>query len=263
MPAASAAGDYLQFSTDGRNYSSALSSPIFRDSILYIPGSTARGELWVRNNSADSALLTSAAIIVRSDEELIGYLGLHAGDGSDPSSRLPLGGTGSCTDVKQSWPLDPGQDILLSFSVDFALEAPNETRNRDVDLDLAFLLEPKVAEQPARPACAAAGLPPSGSASSPAAPEGTPSRERGEVAVLAGTGRPTDAVAAFQPAPATAPQSALADTGDLPKAAAPLDAGFAGTVEPVIRSMSGTLLITVAVVFAAAVVMRLRENRYE
>ncbi|MER2133580.1 MAG: hypothetical protein ABS910_02735 [Arthrobacter sp.] len=262
MPAASAAGDYLQFSTDGRNYSSALSGPVFRDSIVYVPGSTARAEVWVRNNSTDSASLTSAALIVRSDEELKGYLGLQTGDGSNTSARLPLGGTGSCTDVDQTWQLRPGQDILLSFAVDFALEAPNETRNRDADFDLVFLLEPRVAERSARPACDAVGLPPSGS---PSSPQGTPSPERSEVAVLAGTGRSTDAVPAFAMGEGNVRQ--VAGASSLPKAVskleAPLASGFASTVEPVIRSLSGTLLITMGVVFAAAVVLRLRENRYE
>ncbi|MFZ3417174.1 hypothetical protein [Arthrobacter sp. 3Tela_A] len=264
MPAATAASDYLQFSTDGRNYSTALSGPVFRESIVYVPGSTAMAEIWVRNNSADAASLTSAALIVRSDEELNGYLGLRAGDGSGPSSNLPLGGTGTCTDINQSWQLRPGQDILLSFAVDFALEAGNETRNRDADFDLVFLLESEAAGQAARPACAAVGLSPTPSAPS-ASPQATPSRERSDVAVLAGTGRSTDAVPAFAMGEGSVRQ--VAGASSLPKSVskleAPLASGFASTVEPVIRSLSGTLLITMGVVFAAAVVLRLRENRYE
>lgn len=267
MPAASAAGDYLQFSTDGRHYSSALSGPVFRDSIVYVPGSTAQAEVWVRNNSSDSASLTSAALIVRSDEELNGYLELRAGDGSGLSSGLPLGGTGACTDISQSWQLRPGQDILLSFAIDFALEAGNETRNRDADFDLVFLLEPRVAERSARPACAAVGLPaPPSAPGSPPQPSAVPTRERSEVAVLAGTGRSTDAVPAFAAAGESNVRAA-AGAGSLPKSVSraeiPLASGFASTVEPVIRSMSGTLLITMGVVFSAAVVLRLRENRYE
>lgn len=197
MPSASAAGDYLQFSTDGRNYSTALPGPVFRDSIVYVPGSTATAEIWVRNNSTDTASLTSAALIVRSDEELIGYLGLRAGDGSGLTSGSTLGSTGSCTDVDQSWQLSPGQDVLLSFAVDFAVEAGNETRNRDADFDLVFLLEPRVGEESARAACTAVGLPAGPTVPSPADPDSVagsdavpgPSRERGEVAILAGTGR--------------------------------------------------------------------------
>ena len=272
MPAASAAGDYLQFSTDGRNYSSALSGPVFRDSIVYIPGSTARAEIWVRNNSTDSASLTSAALIVRSDEELIGYLGLRAGDGSGLSSGSTLGSTGSCTDVDQSWQLSPGQDILLSFAVDFALEAGNETRNRDAEFDLVFLLESDAAGQSARPACSAVGplSPPLSTPGPPSLSDSSsqemPSRERSEVAVLAGTGRSTDAVPAFAAAGETTIRQA-AGASPMPKSVSrlevPLAAGFASTVEPVVRSLSGTLLITMGVVFAAAVVLRLRENRYE
>lgn len=269
MPAASAASDYLQFSTDGRNYSSALPGPVFRESIVYVPGSTAMAEIWVRNNSADTASLTSAALIVRSDAELKGYLGLRAGEGSGLSSRLPLGGTGSCTDINQSWQLGPGQDILLSFAVDFALEAGNETRNRDADFDLVFLLESEAAGQAARPACAAVGLSPTPSVPTPSAPsaspQATPSRERSDVAVLAGTGRSTDAVPAFAMGEGNVRQ--VAGASSLPKSVskleAPLASGFASTVEPVIRSLSGTLLITMGVVFTAAVVLRLRENRYE
>ncbi|MER2138036.1 MAG: hypothetical protein ABS909_09290, partial [Arthrobacter sp.] len=222
MPSASAAGDYLQFSTDGRNYSTALPGPVFRDSIVYVPGSTATAEIWVRNNSTDTASLTSAALIVRSDEELIGYLGLRAGDGSGLTSGSTLGSTGSCTDVDQSWQLSPGQDVLLSFAVDFAVEAGNETRNRDADFDLVFLLEPRVGEESARAACTAVGLPAGPTVPSPADPDSVagsdavpgPWRERGEVAILAGTGRTGDAVPAF-----TARESvrAAAGAGSLPK----------------------------------------------
>lgn len=278
MPAASAAGDYLEFSTDGRNYSSTLSTPIFADSFTYVPGSTARGQVWVRNNSADPASLTSAALMVRSDAELNGYLGLRALSGSNLSSRLPLGETGSCTDMNQAWELRPGQGLQLSFVIDFALDAPNDTRNRDAEFDLVFLLEPQAAEQSARPACAAVGPsmpgdPGDTGGTGGAGGGGTEARDRSDVAVLPGTGRSMDAVPAFAVAESGGAVAAAgagaggADGGAWPKSIsrpdAALAAGFAGTVEPVVRTLSGTLLIAMAAALAAAVVMRLRESRYE
>lgn len=270
-PSAAAAGDYLQFSTDGRTYSSGMSGPVFQESIVHIPGSSAQADLWVRNNSEEPAVLTSAAWIVRSDPEMTGHVGLQGGQGRDLSERLSFGDEGTCTDIRQTWELAPAQDVKLSFVVDMALEAPNETRNREAQFDLVFLLEPRVTGVSSRSACAAVGVLPSvpGSPGVPAPPVSMGQRPQGETAVLAGTSRMPDTVPAFRDVPAAAeaalPGTVAKSQGTVSgfKAVSPLASAFASTVEPVIRSLSGTLLIMLAVAFAAALVIRLRESRYE
>ena len=269
-PAAFAADDDLQFSLDGTTFSSTIAGPVFQDGYLYIPGAAAGTTLWVRNNSSEPAALTSAAVIVRSDAELNNYMGLRAGAESNLSSRTQLGSTGSCADVNQAWELNPGEALELDFQVDLSWDAPNETRNRTAEFDLLFLLQSESGGMEPRPACAAAAggqAPSTPNESYPGAPVGAeqPRRPDASLSVVPGN-RP---VSGAGQAPVIQAAGALADTGagrsinmiaplETPVALVP--AGFQSTVEPIIRSLSGTLLIGMSVLFTAAVILRLRNR---
>lgn len=283
-PAASAAGDNLQFSLDGQQFETTLASPVFAESFVYVPGSTSSAALWVRNNSPEPAALSSAAVMVRSDPELAGYLGLQTGLQPDPASRAVLGGQGSCTDVGRSWNIEAGGNVKLDFTADLALEAPNETRNRSAEFDIVFVLESGAAGTGPRSVCAALG-------STPGEPGGTGNPQTGgtgdggdvadtavrqndsdrrviDLVTVPGTQGAADTSSGFV-AQAAAPGRAGTDQatpkGTAPEARVPRPdveaAGFQSTVEPVIRSLSGTLLIAMSVALAAAVVLRLREGR--
>ena len=282
-PAAVAAENYLEFSLDGQTYSATVTGPVFDAKYTYVPGAGTSAELWIRNTSSEPAWLSSAAVVVRSDPEMNSYLGLRAGSLSNLSPRSPLGSTGSCTDMNQVWNLGAGQVIRLDFVADLALDAPNETQNRSTEFDLLFLLESTAAGTEPRAACAASGageapLSPGGSEgqNSPGTSAGQPSSGTEDTNSGPGTLETIPGNTTQQPPARTAqtrntgiyaPRVAPVLQSGVPGEAAPLEepvalmpAGFQSTVEPVIRSLSGTLLIAMSVVFSAAVVLRLRNR---
>ncbi|MCQ1951095.1 hypothetical protein NNX28_14320 [Arthrobacter sp. zg-Y859] len=293
-PSAGAADNYLEFSADGNRYSPTLQGPLFDESVTYIPGTGQAATVWIRNNSADPARLSTAAVMVRSDPELNGYLGLAAGPNSSLSGRMVLGSSGSCLDVPATWNLGGGEEVALTFAVDMSLDAPNATRNREAEFDLLFYLESTEAGLGARPACDVLNGGTDGDGPGNSGPGG----ENGTVNGGSGTGgnkeRPqaggarSDAGGAA-PAPGSlvalpgsstspggpqaVPAGAVTDrpavrtpngTDSPGRTAEPqvLDARVQSTVEPVIRSLSGTLLIAMSVAFTAAVVLRVWSRRY-
>lgn len=271
-PAAFAAEDYIQFSLDGKTYAPSISVPIFKDAISYVPGDQTGSTLWVRNTSGEPARLSSAAIMVRSDPQLNRQLGLTGGAASDLGDTVLLGSQGSCTDIPGVWDLGAGEDLELNLIIGLSMEAPNDTMNRSADFDMLFLLESKEAQQ--RTACEAfanPGLLPPGLEAAPGmSPAPAKTDPAAELAFRIGTrnsgpvmssgpgqrGTATERVPATLPPQGTAPLEPQPPVGITP-------AGFQSTVEPVIRSLSGTLLIAASVLFAAAVVVRVREGRYE
>ncbi|MBP3037141.1 hypothetical protein J2M53_12895 [Arthrobacter sp. zg-ZUI100] len=277
-----AADGYLQFSLDGQTYSSAISGPIFHQAINYVPGTASTASLWVRNSSGEPASLSSAAVMVRSAPELSGHLSLQAGIAPDLSVRSALGLQGSCSDIKQVWELDAAEELQLSFVVDFSVDAPNETMNKDAEFDVLFLLESKAAGVSPRPVCSALTVPAETPTGSPGSDSGNGSgsggvtvtgRQAAQLATVRGAGSGASAqVASGIPAFGirAAGQSNSVPAGRLPADASQLEvippngivpAGFHSTVEPIIRSLSGTLLIVMSVLFCAAVVLRLRNRQ--
>ena len=285
-PAAGAADNYLQFSPDGNYYGPTLEGPLFNEAVTNIPGTGQATTVWVRNNSAEPARLSTAAVMVRSDPELTGYLGLAAGSGSNVSDRVALGSSGTCMDVPATWNLDGGEEVALTFAVDMSLDAPNATRNREAEFDLLFYLESTAAGLGPRAACdaldggngsgtdqgadtggvggdARTGVRDAGAVAQGASPD----RATGSLVALRGSGTSTvgpQAVAAgvVTEIPATrVPKSAEPPSQEAAPQA--LDAMVQSTVEPVIRSVSGTLLIAMSVAFSAAVVFRVWSRRYE
>ena len=268
-PAALAANDYLEFSLDGTTYSPSMAGPVFNESLQYVPGASTDATIWIRNNSREPAWLSSAAVMVRSDPQLNKQLGLTAVLKSDFSLRSALGAQGSCTDVSEVWAMEPGEELELGLVVDLSPDASNNTMNRSADFDLIFLLESKDAAP--RQACAAVtglGPLPAGSATTPGNPgptaAGAPSSELTALPGTAGA-RPATGPSSIYPAtlperPADArPPQAIGSTGQSPQTGI-IPAGFQSTVEPIIRSLSGTLLIAMSVIFSVAVVLRLRNR---
>ncbi|MCQ2001788.1 hypothetical protein [Arthrobacter zhaoxinii] len=286
-PGAWASGDYLEFSRDGKSYAPAISGPVFSESARYIPGGGQTATVWIRNNSNEPARLSSAVRMVRSDPELNGYLGLAASGTSRPAERVVLGPQGTCRDMPASWDLGSGQDIELTLVADMSVDAPNATQNRDAEFDLVFYLESTEAGLAPRSACdaldggtdnsgggtgngAGNGQSPSGvreggaAAGSASQPASAPAA--GSLVAVPGSGTTTagplavPAGAISQNPAARGPQGT--ETQDREEAPRILDARVQSTVEPVIRSLSGTLLIAMSVAFTAAVVLRVWSRRY-
>lgn len=271
-PGAFAANDYLEFSLDGRNYAPSIAGPIFNEALQFVPGAATSATIWIRNGSGEPARLSSAAIMVRSDPQLNRQLGLAAGLTPNLPVRSLMGGEGSCTDVPEIWDMAAGEELELGLVVDLSTDASNDTMNRSAVFDVVFLLESQdAAPRRACDALAGSGQPPAGSATPPGSPVGAGvNGTRSEPVTVPGTFGDRPATLANPVFPAATPERQV--EARPPQAAAPavqqpsaeiVPAGFQSTVEPIIRSLSGTLLIAVFVLFAAAVVFRVREGRYE
>ena len=267
-PAALAAEDYLQFSLDGETFTSAVAGPVFDESVIYVPGATSSATLWIRNNSGEPAFLSSAAVVVRSDPQLDNYLGLRAGPVSTLSPRTSLGGAGTCAELNEAWDLGAGEDLELTFLADLSMDAPNETRNRSADFDLVFLLESKAAQTQPRSACAVVGEGqsslPGGSVPTISLGSSKSERDTGSATIVPANrplaASPETPVRIANGPVEVRPDGSGADATPVAESAGLAPAGFQSTVEPIIRSLSGTLLIAMSVVFAAAVVLRLRNR---
>lgn len=268
-PGAFAANDYLEFSLDGSTYAPSITGALFAEAFQYVPGATAGTTIWIRNSSGEPARLSAAAVMVRSDPQLNRLLGLTAGLTSDLSTRSPLGREGSCTDIPRVWDMGSGEQLELNLVVDLSVDAPNNTMNRSADFDMVFLLESQ--EAVPRQACAAlAGpsRPPAGSGKEPGNPgRAETSREPAEPVALPGMSDGGTAATPNTVFPVALPERPAGDR--LPRGVTPAEqqrpagiipASFQSTVEPIIRSLSGTLLIGMSVVFTAAVVLRLRNR---
>ena len=271
-PGAFAANDYLEFSLDGKTYAPSIAGPIFTEALQFVPGATTSATIWIRNGSGEPARLSSAAIMVRSDPQLNRQLGLAAGLTSNLPVRSLMGGVGSCTDVPEIWDMAAGEELELGLVVDLSTDASNDTMNRSADFDVVFLLESQdAAPRPACDAMTGSGQPPAGATTPPGDPSGSAANgTRPELVTLPGTAGGRPAAPSNTVFPAALPERQVETRP--PQAAAPavqqppaeiVPAGFQSTVEPIIRSLSGTLLIAVFVLFAAAVVFRVREGRYE
>ncbi len=269
VPSALAANDYLEFSLDGTKYAPSITGPIFKESLQYVPGDSTEATIWIRNNSRESAWLSTAAVMIRSDPQLNKQLGLTAGQKPALSARMLLGAEGTCTNVAEVGDLDPGEELELSFVLDLSMDAPNNAMNRSADFDLVFLLESQdVAPRQACAALAGSGQPPAGSAPAPGRPGPTAvANSSPQFVTLSGIpgDRPLSesnpiysATLPERTADRRSPQSAV-PTEQQPGANI-IQAGFQSTVEPIIRSLSGTLLIAMSVLFTAAVVLRLRNR---
>ncbi len=287
-PGAWAADDFLQFSQDGTSYGPTIPGPLFSESVTYIPGAEQSATVWVRNNSGDPARLSSASVMGHSDPELTGYLGLAAWSGVNPAGRVELGATDSCMDLPEAWNLGSGEEIALTFAVDMSLDATNATQNRDAEFDLLFYLESTEAGLAPRAACdvldggtgnvgngetgtgSGNGASPSGMRRDGTDAEGASQQAAAPVVsslvALPGSGTTPDGPTAV-PAGAISQNPAVrgpqgTESPDRETAPRILDARVQSTVEPVIRSLSGTLLIAMSVAFTAAVVLRVWSRRY-
>lgn len=268
-PSALAANNYLEFSLDGMTYAPSIAGPVFDEAVQYVPGASTGATLWIRNGSDEPAWLSSAAVMVRSDPQLSRQLGLTTGLESGLSARTPLGAEGSCNDVSEVWTLGPREEIELGLAVDLSSDAPNDTMNRSAEFDLVFLLESKDAAP--RQACTAlvgSDQRPAGSTTTPGnsgpTAAGGSSSELRALPGTAGSRLPVVSNSIYpatlrEPPAKSSPPQAIGPAAQSPQTGI-IPAGFRSTVEPIIRSLSGTLLIAMSVLFTAAVVLRSRNR---
>ena len=259
-PAASASDQFLQLSLDGINYGSTAAGAVFANGVRYVPGGSSSGSLWVRNAGPEKAHLSVAAVTTQMDPELFGAVVMErAVDQASDEPRTLLGDAGSCVDLGIVELLEPGETIKLGFKAGLLAEAANQTRNKEMQFDFRLLLD--AADSGGRSACTGAVPIPGKPAAVPAGNPAPPASSRNAgVAVVTGTAvaLPISGGAAARPA--------AERSGDWPKrvgeAALPVPASFIeSTVEPVTRTLVGTLLIAVSVLFCGVVYRRTSTTR--
>ncbi|MCC3302957.1 hypothetical protein [Arthrobacter sp. zg-Y895] len=288
IPAASASGSYLSFSPDGVGFSPTLTQPVFNQAVQLVPGASTDGSVWVRNDGAEAAYLSAGAVSAAMDPELAGLVSVSGSAGAAVGVPAYLGAAGVCSDLYRGWELGAGDAVLVQLTAGLAAEAPNAAMNRSARFDVVFYLQSTDGAGTGPSACEALGNNDDNGNTPPSDP-GTPNAEvpgtgntsgdtrntgnTGQQAIQARPGPGTDqgtaptdgtaALAAFPAAPAQAQDSGFntqvppVEAGRL-EAASP--ASFESTVEPIIRSLSGTLLIVLSVAFFAAAGIRLRSR---
>lgn len=282
-PAQARDSDYLLLSTDGETFTPSIDHALFTGLETLVPGQSIPGRLWVRNAGPETAYLSMGGLVGSGDEELAGYLRLEARPQGQAGSSVPLGHPGSCADVAQGWELASGRTVEVDLGLGLVAAAPNETMNRTMSFSILLLLDS--AGQP-RSACGSSMVPEPNPG--PAPETGTGDGTENDGVTAPGGGRPdgggadedrspdATAVVGLGPAqPVASPALGLSpDTpGSVPAAAgiwpkqveAPVNlspaAFWQSTVEPVIRTVPGTLLLIMAVAFCAAAIYRLRMSR--
>lgn len=257
-PAAQADENYLQISLDGPSFGNPVNRPVFPEGLHLVPGSAEAGSLWVRNNGPEPAHLSMAASSSSIAPELVGYLEIRSllpGAASDATALL--GGPGTCSDLGTPVTLAPGATGRVDLQAGLVLDAPNTTMSKTGAFNLLLLLD----SAGGRSACQAMPLQPvqlpgsNGEGQSNAEP----------VVIAAGPAATVIAAApALQsgPAAAVAPASFAKGKGgpELPERI--VQASFIeSTVEPIIRTWQGTLMVLLTAAFFAAAAARIRISR--
>ncbi|MFZ3454181.1 hypothetical protein [Arthrobacter sp. 7Tela_A1] len=268
-PSAQAADDYLQVSLDGDTFGTSVSGAVFTEGVRLVPGEGSTASVWIRNAGPEAAFLSVAAVSRDMDSELLGHLSLAATPASINAGTGELGPAGTCTDLDLGTGMPAGTDRRLDLAAGLTLAAPNNTMNKRGSFDLVFLLE-AAGEGNRRSACdgVAGGDRPVQLPQTGASPGSSPAAPTDGAATLVVQGTPAAANApvfagpALQAAPAGLPARPAAQP---PAADVPADVEPASfiesTVEPIIRTWQGTLMVLLAVGFFAAAAARSRISR--
>lgn len=268
-PAAYADADYLQISHEGSSFSGSARQPIFPAGLHLVPGSSQPAALWVRNNSAEPAYLSLAVAGRGIGPELAGYLEFRSRIGAGAESAA-LPGSAACNDLGTPVLLEAGAVRRVDLSTGLVPETPNSAMDQHGAFDVLLLLD----AAGGRSACQAADAPdnqtpvPGGQdAGGTRGPGNALQDSPGAAAVVTvpGTGGPVAAPLNTVPVSGetiSPPAGFAKATGtlDLPPRIAP--ASFIqSTVEPIIRTWQGTLMVLLAAGFFAAAAGRIRITR--
>ena len=268
-PSAQAAEDYLQVSLDGTTFGISTTGAVFTDGVRLVPGASNTAPIWVRNAGPEAAFLTVAAFSRTMDPELSGHLSLAAKPASGAAHNgTLLGPAGTCTDLDLSAAVPAGTDLRLDLAAGLAPDSPNTTMNKRGSFDLVFLLD--AAGDGTRSACDGIpeAMPPIQLPQTGGRPVDAPDARAPGVSTLFIQGTPAAAAASpagppVVPAAQAEPPAQRAEPPAVPGAPADVEpASFIeSTVEPIIRTWQGTLMVLLTVGFFAAAAVRTRISR--
>lgn len=128
----------LEVSRDGITWAASLTDPLFDPAILWAPGDVRTETVWVRNQSADGAILTIDVTATDSGN-------LLATDSVTIQARLAsqvlpaVSGAGTQRIVPDT-PLAAGAALAVDVSVELAFDAPNAAQRRWFEFELVATL---------------------------------------------------------------------------------------------------------------------------
>ena len=258
--------DYLLISTDGQSFSRNAATPIFSGMGQLVPGGATPGTLWVRNAGVEPAYLSLGGMVDQGDRQLAGYVELAAQPAGGETARAVLGMPGTCSDIAQGWEMMPGTTLELDLQLGMVMAAPNETMNRTMSFSVLLLLD----SAGPRPACPALASPDPEAGQSPVpGTERQPGRGsdgsdegRSDAVALVGLGTAGSNGGTAAGGGQTVPAGGIRHPKGTENNEQLTPAAFwESTVEPVIRTVPGTLLIVMAAALSAAAIYRLRVSR--
>jgi hypothetical protein len=180
-PPARAAGD-LQLSGDGIHFSSSFAGSIFPSDLRIVPGDTARGVFWVRNDSAQPAWLSiamSGIDVVSADYSYALTLDLGVGGGRTRTQLL--GDVSLCAPLAAPRIMEPGDSVRVDVGIGFDDVAGTAAQSSAAGLTFVAALSQ------AQPG--ASGAPALACGASPGAREGMPApADGGEAPASDGSG---------------------------------------------------------------------------
>lgn len=265
-PAAHAADDFLHISLDGAAYGNTAPGTVFADGIRLVPGSASTGSVWVRNTGSEPAVLTAAVLTRSMDPELAGHLAVDAsGSGPSATDAALAGPAGTCTALNLAAVIPAGGTREIALAAGLQANTPNSARAKRGSFDLLFVLESAAG---GRPACDAAPTAPvtrtqTGSSAQtqlPANPAALTSLPGTAVVLVAGTPAAAGVPAALPAGPGAATEASGAGQTGAPPEITPA-AFIESTVEPIIRTWQGTLMVLLTAGFFAAAAVRTRITR--
>lgn len=131
----------LQLSIDGISYSSSLPHPVLQSAEPIVPGGSIDAPVWVRNDGDDDAWLSVAALAGTVDLPLEETLRVRTSTDDFTGGQVPLGESGSCSDLAVGLEVPAGESVRLLFDLAFDVDAANDTRQQSADFALRLLMQ--------------------------------------------------------------------------------------------------------------------------
>jgi hypothetical protein len=211
--ALAAEGGAALVSLDGTSYSAAPDGAIFDSGLVLIPGSSATGTFFVKNDSDRAADLTIAvANTSATSGTIIQHLTMQASTPSMPAQQpVQLEPGSTCTPLLSGQTLDARSVTKVTITLSMAEAVGNADQGSTADTDLRVSLTDP--DAPSAADCEAGGIIPVVEKPNADPRPGTPGIQRGEQ------------IPALAPLPDTEKAAPALSPTDLPAVAAPPTAG--------------------------------------
>jgi hypothetical protein len=172
------AADEVSLSSDGVNWGSTLSAPVFGTVATMVPGEIRTATMWVRNSSPlQVRLLLTLESATWTDSDYAAALSAGATAPAAVGSTLNVMSAGACRQLLTGATLDPGESIPVTMTIALGNLDGNVGQNSTVSMGLGVTIIEMVGSvatgecSTATPPSVIVPLTPAGVAASTAAPE--------------------------------------------------------------------------------------------